>query len=652
MPDDPYRRVLQALRDFGSKVVETGQGTASVQCPVHGDNRPSATVSRGDRQPVVFDCRAQGCSYDDMLAAVGLDKAEVGKPRENVWTRFGDAVAIYQYRDETRQLLYEVCRTANKDFPVRVPDPGSKGGYRWKLGDARRVLYRLPELLAVEPGSVPIYLVEGEKDVHAVERTGNIATTAMNGAQGFAKTDPAALTGHYVYAVVDRPTKATDTTGEKWATAVEKALRPIVKGLKFIQAKTGKDAHDHLSAGHTIDDFEPYVPPAELVDYVEQRDQASQLLDTIREPPPDTSVSPEAQPEGRIIRFRAASGIRMTRTRWLHGNEYGGHIPVGAITLLAGREGIGKSTISYDVIAKVSLGTLRGEFFGTPKGVVIYATEDDWEPVILPRLVAAGADTTRVFRADAYDDDGAKDWLSFPRDLVRLAEQCLEHDVALLVLDPIMSIIDGKLDTHKDREVRQALDPLSRFAAAAGVAVCGLIHVNKSSGSDALNSVMGSRAFSAVARSVLYCIAVPKTDDEDGPDEYLFSQEKCNLGPKQGSQRYQITTVALDAEDEDGEAFKVYTSKVTWGVTDSRRAGDVMEEANKAGRAKGDLRTELAAWLREQDDMVPVREIHDEFQSRAKRGSIDMTLSRMVAAGEIERPVNGMYRALRKAQAA
>jgi hypothetical protein len=46
--------------------------------------------------------------------------------------------------------------------------------------------------------------------------------------------------------------------------------------------------------------------------------------------------------------------------------------------------------------------------------------------------------------------------------------------------------------------------------------------------------------------------------------------------------------------------------------------------------------------------MVPVREIHDEFQSRAKRGTIDTTLSRMVTAGEIERPVNGMYRARRK----
>lgn len=352
--------------------------------------------------------------------------------------------------------------------------------------------------------------------------------------------------------------------------------------------------------------------------------------------------------DGRRVVLRAASGMKMSRVRWLQGAEAGGHIPLGGITLLAGREGIGKSTITYDIIAKVTTGKLRGEFYGTPKGVIIYATEDEWEAVILPRLTAAGADSGRVFRAEA-EEDGAKDWISFPRDLVRLATQAREHDVVLLVLDPIMSIIDGKLDTHKDREVRQALDPLSRFAQAVGLSVLGLIHVNKSSGTDPLNSVMGSRAFSAVARSVMYCIRVPAQDAAEGaPDEFLYSQEKCNLGPKQTSQKYTIEQVMLDAVDEEsGETFRVPTSRVRWGNTDNRRAGDVMEEANKVVRQKGNLRQDIAAWLAEQDDIVPVKDIIDHFEASAKKGTINVTLGRMVADGEIERPVNGMYRAKR-----
>jgi hypothetical protein len=416
--------------------------------------------------------------------------------------------------------------------------------------------------------------------------------------------------------------------------AVESAARYVQDGYSLAEAASRFGVSLDRLAAHLSE------PPPEWAEDT----TAAQALTTVVREAEEASGDEGAK---RTVRFKAASGIRMRRTRWLQGDQQGGHIPLGAITLLAGREGIGKSTISYDVIAKVTQGTLRGEHYGTPKGVVIYATEDDWEPVILPRLMAAGADTARVYRADAYEPTGELDWISFPRDLVRLAEQCKEHDVALLVLDPIMSIIDGKLDTHKDREVRQALDPLSRFAAAAGVAVLGLIHVNKSSGTDPLNSVMGSRAFSAVARSVLYCIAVPKADDPEGPDEFLYSQEKCNLGPKQGSQRYKIETVALEAEEENGDPFRVYTSKVAWGDVDSRRAGDVMEESHKVSRQKGGLRKDLGEWLAKRDDLVPIVEIHEAFDGQAKRGTIDVTLGRMVDAGEIERPVQGMYRATR-----
>jgi hypothetical protein len=244
---------------------------------------------------------------------------------------------------------------------------------------------------------------------------------------------------------------------------------------------------------------------------------------------------------------------------------------------------------------------------------------------------------------DAYEGE-EKDWISFPRDLVRLGRICKEHNVALLVLDPIMSIIDGKLDTHKDREVRQVLDPLSRFAAAAGAAVIGLIHVNKSSGGDPLNSVMGSRAFSAVARSVLYCIAVPRQEDDGGPDEYLFSQEKCNLGPKQASQKYGIATVQLEGRDEDGKPFKVFTSRVSWGDGDARRAGDVMEEATRAARPKGRLREELLAYLRSQEGGVSVGDIVAALPDH-KEGNIKVTLGRMVEAKQITRPTIGLYSA-------
>jgi hypothetical protein len=79
----------------------------------------------------------------------------------------GRILATYDYRDEKGVLLFEVVRLGNpKDFRQRRPDPAAKDGWNWRLGDIRRVLYRLPELLAANPAE-PVFVTEGEKDAVA-----------------------------------------------------------------------------------------------------------------------------------------------------------------------------------------------------------------------------------------------------------------------------------------------------------------------------------------------------------------------------------------------------------------------------------------------------------------------------------------------------
>jgi hypothetical protein len=592
MPDSAYERIISALRDHGSRVTETGRGTASAQCPAHEDRSPSLSVTASSER-VLMHCHRE-CAIEDVLAELQMTKADLYDERPTY-----KRPVVYRY-DDGRIVKRWYDAEGRKRFAQENAGPTA-------------TLFHLAELEKA-PLHRYVFLCEGEADVAAIEHEGGVATTAPQGAGSFAKVDVSPLAGRLVTCIVDR-----DASGDKWAAQVAYALEGVADRYRFVRAKAGKDASDHFAAGHGLTDFEPYNPPLA-----------------------DDAVPSDLEPV-RMLRFSAASDMGISRVRWLHGHEQGGHIPLGAITLLAGREGIGKSTITYDFISKVTNGLLPGEFYGAPKGVVIYATEDDWEPVILPRLFAAEADTSKVFRVDAYEGD-EKDWIRFPRDLVQLTRMCREHDVALVVLDPIMSIIDGKLDTHKDREVREVLDPLARFAATAEVSVVGLIHVNKSGTSDPLNSIMGSRAFSAVARSVLYCIAMQRPEGDEGPEEFLFSQEKCNLGPKQGSQRYRIETVPLAAGTTD-DPFTVYTSRVDWGTPDDRRAADVMEEAGRVSRPKGSLRQDILAWLKDKGDLMPIRDIIDAFSARAKAGTVNVTLSRMVDAQEIERPVNGMYRA-------
>lgn len=127
---------------------------------------------------------------------------------------------------------------------------------------------------------------------------------------------------------------------------------------------------------------------------------------------------------------------------------------------------------------------------------------------------------------------------------------------ALILLDPIVSRLSANLDTHKDAEVRQALEPVVALADRTGTSVLGVIHVNKGGGADALNMIMGSRAFSSVARSVLFAMKSP--DDESLK---LLGQPKNNLGRDDlPTLTYRIVGDKV-AETEEGP---IWTGKLEW----------------------------------------------------------------------------------------
>jgi putative DNA primase/helicase len=78
--------------------------------------------------------------------------------------------------------LFQTLRFFPKDFRQRRPD--GKGEWIWNLQGVRRVLYRLPELLAAKNADPKrmIFVVEGEKDADALQRGGATATCNPMGA--------------------------------------------------------------------------------------------------------------------------------------------------------------------------------------------------------------------------------------------------------------------------------------------------------------------------------------------------------------------------------------------------------------------------------------------------------------------------------------
>jgi hypothetical protein len=300
-------------------------------------------------------------------------------------------------------------------------------------------------------------------------------------------------------------------------------------------------------------------------------------------PAPDGPV--DGEPERRI-RLTRASEIRMRPVYW----TWTDRIPAGAITLIPGREGIGKSLTLAWLTAQVTRGTLPGIHHGTPRPVIYAATEDSWAHTIAPRLAAAGADLDLVYRVDV-ETDGMAAYLTLPRDCTGLAVEIERLGVALLAADPLLSIIHASIDTHRDRDLRTALEPLAALADSTGCAVVALAHFNKSSSTDAQNLITGSRAFSAVARAVLSIAR--DSEAEDG--SCVMTVTKNNLGRLDlPSLRYRIESAEVPTDEGPAHVGRL----VFLGETD-RSVNDILSDTAQTSDERAET-SEAARWLVDQ----------------------------------------------------
>ncbi len=282
----------------------------------------------------------------------------------------------------------------------------------------------------------------------------------------------------------------------------------------------------------------------------------------------------------RRLRLTKASNVAMTKPAWLHDQL----IPLRAVTLLAGREGLGKSTMWAYWVALATTGHLASADVTEPTPVLIVANEDAIASTINPRLVAAGADLDLVHYVEVQDPIGSTS-VTLPLDGERVIEAAKHTGARLIVVDPLVSVLDGKLDSHKDHSIRQALDPLNRLAERADAAVVGLAHLNKGTDTDPLTRVLGSRAFTAAARSVL----VMTRDDEDDTDaRRLVIHAKSNLGPRQRDAlvvELRSTTITTDDGPADiGAVTVVGTREVHIDDAMTPTSEDDADDISDAGR--------------------------------------------------------------------
>jgi hypothetical protein len=241
-----------------------GDNRWSAKCPAHPDRRDSLSVSLGDEDRVLLKC-FRGCATEDVVAALGLEMRDLFDETRRNGSSQKEIVATYDYTDEDGELLFQVCRFEPKDFRQRRPD--GNGGWDWKLGKTRRVLYRLPEVVKTAKAGGKVAVVEGEKDVEALEAQGLTATCNPGGAGKWRDEYAEPLRGASVGVIADH-----DEPGRKHAAEVARSLEGIAASVKVLEPAEGcKDVAEHLAAGHSLEELVPLasvaVPKlAELLD--------------------------------------------------------------------------------------------------------------------------------------------------------------------------------------------------------------------------------------------------------------------------------------------------------------------------------------------------------------------------------------------------
>ncbi len=305
-------------------------------------------------------------------------------------------------------------------------------------------------------------------------------------------------------------------------------------------------------------------------------------------------------------------------------------IPLGKITILDGDPGMGKSLLSIFIAACVSTGQPMPDGAPGKQGkVILIAPEDAAEDTIKPRVEAAGGDPSQVLMIDNMDLLNIKDTkkikinerpFSLAQDMGILEQAIKQTGTILVIIDPLMAVLGRNIDSSRDQDVREVLNPLAQVAERTGCAILIIRHLNKGSSDNILYRGSGSIGIIAVAR-----IGLLVAHDPDDEQKRVFATIKNNLSKIAPNLSYQI------AENEQGAPYIQWLGENHHTTSTLLRPGTNMSFERQA----------IMKALKEADSPLDTKEISE--LTGLKYESLRSILSRMQNAREIIRPHRGKY---------
>jgi putative DNA primase/helicase len=568
---------VDLLREHGRAPLRSGSRVMA-RCPSHPDTSPSLSATEGDDGRVLVHCHA-GCSIDEICRALGIRSRDLfagnghralktspvtapspalGRPPEPLpsdaelqraqerlhgsdvekrlqaergWGLLTiisydlglaeDGRIVIPFRDQAGQLVnIERYAPFERDGVKTLPLEG-----------------RSRELL-LPPGALKeeILITEGASDAIAATSNGLAAVGAPSASiwkdHYTAQLKAAGVTTAYV--VGD-----CDGAGRKFAPRVAGSVASY--GIEPLTIDLDPARNDGFDLGDFL--FAEDRAGADIKAALKQL--AKPYVDA---PPDDDSV--KHRPPGRYVVVKMASEIKAQQVQW----AWRDRVPQAALTVLAGQQGLGKSTLALTLCAQMTTGRLEGDLEGQAVPVLIVTLEDHLATVAKPRLLAAGANLALARFLAVEDEEGTEDLITLPDDIAAIEHEAEAIGAKLLVIDPVVATLGVSIDGHKDQHVRRAFAPLAQLAERQNLAILGVMHLNKGQTGDLISRVSGSTAFTAAPRSVLAFARDPGDPDGEEGDRRVIVHVKSNWGPR-------TDTLACRIEQRNGVVDgETYTS--------------------------------------------------------------------------------------------
>lgn len=428
--------------------------------------------------------------------------------------------ATYDYVDEKGALLLQVVRYEPKEFRQRKPD--GAGGWIWKVGDVRRVPYRLPQLIEGARSGATIYIVEGEKDVDTLTKCGLIATTNAGGVG-------------------------------KWS-AIESVIRPlIINNDVTIIADADVPGRSHAqriffdllrhNAVRRVRLMEAPAPHKDVTAFLEAGGTIEQLLQSRQEevsPPADTmpsdgqlgeGVAPANDPAGSADVVDVPGGIVTVGSDTIFAPlppvpflVEGLHIAPGRPTLVAGYGYSGKTLCLQSMALSIVTGKPVWGVYQGRRGRALHLDYEQGSRLSFrryQRLAAAMGvtkdDVGNALRAAVYptigiDDDNAEDLLTRAIDGFDFVI-CDSFTAATQHID------------ENSSESGRPLYMLGRISEKTGATIVVVHHARKPKGDDVGGARMAIRGSGAIygASDSVFCFSAEKGEmitvsDERSPE--------------------------------------------------------------------------------------------------------------------------------------